>query len=483
MKKSVKVILTILILAAVAAGSLFYMMMPLPVRMTEISPRSAELSFSEQGVVSAGGTILVFPLAQGEISELHVREGQVIRAGDVLVSVDDAALRLRLEQVQSGIQSLEAQLDNVSIEAASIRQNLQSTLGSLQGELRAINAQAAQSNSAFANHEEILREQTRVQQVLITGHERDIERVEENLRHAQLLYASGAMARVDYEAAASAVTTAIAQLEAAEGQMAIIAAGGTQSTAEHFEGIRASLNAQIAGINGQLSMDTTTAARAHFEALIAIEELNAASIMREIENTQITAPANGIVTTLHAQNTNFINAAQPVAEITLDASPVVEVYVSTQDVSSINIGDRVRLVLRQRMSDVEFYGYVAEIDNTAVVRFSALGVEERKVKVTIDPQVPAGVELGAGFAVDVTFFVFYEENRIVVPRTAVFRDNGVDMVWAISGSEGALRATPVVTGMELRTDIIIESGIGAGYFVVNNANNSDLREGVRVIND
>jgi len=483
MKKSVKIILTILILAAAAVGSVFYMTLPLPVRMTEISPRSAELSFSEQGVVNAGGTILVFSSAQGEISELHVREGQSIRAGEALVSVDDTGLRLRLEQVQSGIQSLEAQLDNVSIEAASIRQSLNSTLGSLQGELRAINAQAAQSNSAFANHEEILREQTRVQQVLITQHERDLTRVEENLRHAQLLYASGAMPRVDYAAAASAVTTAMAQLEAAEGQMAIIAAGGTQSTAEHFEGIRASLNAQIAGIHGQLATDTTTAARAHFEALIAIEKLSAQAIKRDIENALITAPASGIITTLHAQNTNFISTAQPVAELMLDASPVVEVYVSTQDVSSINIGDRVRLVLRQRMNDIEFYGYVSEIDNAAVVRFSALGVEERKVSVTIEPQIPTGTELGAGFAVDVTFFVFYEENRIVVPRTAVFRENGVDMVWAISGSEGALRAVPVVTGMELRTDIIIESGLGAGYFVVNNANNSDLREGVRVINE
>jgi len=483
MKKSVKIILAILIGVAIIVGGAFYMMMPLEVRMSEIQPRVAELSFTEQGVVSRGELVLVMPSTQGEISRLHVREGQEVRAGDALVSVDDAGLRLRLEQVQNGIRSLEAQRDNVSVEAESIRQNLRTTLGSLQGELRAIDAQAMQSNHAFVNQEEVTREQIRVQQVLISGHESELVRLEENLNRSRLLYESGALARVEFEAASAAVDATETLLEAARGQLTIISAGTAQNAGEHFEGIRASLNAQIAGINGQLQVDQTTATKAHFEAMIAIEELNAQGIERDIENAVVRAPISGIITNLHAQNTNVISGAAPVAEITAFDTPMIDVYVSTQDISAIDIGDRVRLVFRQRMNDVEFYGYVVAIDNMAVVRFSALGVEERKVNVVVEPRLPEGVTLGAGFSVDVTFFVLYEQDRIVVPRTAVFRDDGVDMVWAVSGAEGTLRAVPVVTGMEMRTDVIIESGLSIGYFVVNNANNADLREGVRVVNE
>jgi len=483
MKKSVKIILVALIAIAAVVGTVFYMMMPLQVRMTEVRPQSAELSFTEQGIVSVGESVLVFPVAFGEIRELYAREGQVVQVGEPLLSVDSTELELRLEQVQSSVRSLEAQRDNVSVEAAHVRQNLQTALGSLRGELIALDAQAAGSDRAFLSQEEITREQARIQQVVITEHERELARAEENLRNAQQLYAAGAMARVDYNAASALVTSVSAQLDSAVGQMTIISAGTTQNNAEHFEGIRSSLNAQISGINQQLAMDTTAAARAHFEALIAIEELNVIRLERDIENAVITAPISGTISTFHAQNTNFINGVEPVAKITTTDTPTVEVYVSTQDVGGINIGDRVRLVLRQRINDIEFYGYITHIDNTAVVRFSALGIEERKVAVQIEPQIPEGLELGAGFAVDATFFLLYEDNRIVVPRTAVFRSDGNYMVWVASGDGGVLERRSVTVGMELRTDVIIESGLSTGEFVINNANNSDLREGVRVVNE
>jgi HlyD family secretion protein len=213
-----------------------------------------------------------------------------------------------------------------------------------------------------------------------------------------------------------------------------------------------------------------------------VEELNAEQIKREIANTVVTAPVDGMITALHAQNTNFITAASPVAEITTLDDIEINVYVSTQDISSIRTGDRVGLTLRQRANDIEFYGIVSEIESTAVVRFTALGVEERKVNVKIAPEIPEGAELGDGFAVDTTFFLFREENRLVVPRTAVFKADGNDMVWLVT-SGGTAEAVPVVTGMELRTDIVIESGLSAGDFVINDANNADLRDGVKVVRE
>ena len=509
MKKPIKFGIIGLILLASVAGGAYYMMMPIPVRMTQIVAQTAELSFTEQGVVTAESTVSVFSVAQGELNGLFVREGQEVREGDILLSVDDSAIRLQLEQAKSGIRSLEAQLANVDVENAALRQSLQTARSSLQGELQAINAQASESSRAVANHMEATGEQLRVQQILIDRYQSELNRVQENFRRIQTLYNSGVVTRTDFEAASSAITAAETQLEAAEGQLAVIAAGTPQNQAEHFEGIRTSLNAQIAGINQQLAQDTTTAARAHLEALIAIEQATVARLEREIANTMVAAPITGIVTALHAKNTNFISAAAPVAEITAAGRVTVNVYVSTQDIGSIWIGDSVGLTIRQRLEDIEFAGDIVGIDSTAVVRLTALGVEERKVNVRIEPRQPEreiggqsvfepGLDynteqrpmpeqpgfLGIGLAVDVTFYVFREENRIIVPRTAVFRDGGQYMVWAVRGSDsGTVEAVPVVTGLELRTDIIIESGLNEGDFVVNDANNADLRSGARVINE
>lgn len=484
MKKSVKFIIIGVVVLASIVGGIFYMMMPLPVRMTEVVLQTALLSFTEQGTVTAGGTVLVMPNTQGEISTLYVREGQRVNEGDPLVSVSSESLQLRLEQAQSSLVGLEAQLANVSVEVEYNRQNLRTRLDSLQGERRALDAQAAQASRTQANQAEALAERINAQLIEVRRLEVVAERAEEALRRTQILYQNGVMALVEVEAAETALTTAEAALEAAVSQLAIIEAGADIDSTQHFEGMRASLDAQIAGINTQLNQDNTTATRVNIESQIAVAGLNITQIERDIENSLISAPTSGVITTFHAQNTNVITQAAPVAEITLDENPRIEVYVSTQDINSIHVGDTVSLTLRQRASDIEFFGTITEIDTTAVVRFTALGIEERKVSVTINPETPQGLDLGVGFSVDVSFDIFREENQIVIPRTAVFRDNGTDAVWVVTGgSEGEITATPVVTGTELRTDIVILNGLNPGDFVVNDANNLDLTDGTRVVRE
>ncbi|MCL1863150.1 MAG: HlyD family secretion protein [Defluviitaleaceae bacterium] len=480
MKKPIKYTIIAIIVLATIAGSVFYMLQPQAVRMTEMRRRTAELSFTEQGVVVAENTMLVFSAAQGELIELYVNEGQSVVAGDPLIRVDTTALQLQLTQVQSRIIGLEAQLANVDVEDANARRTLETTRTSLHGELRSINAQAAEAYRGFASHQEAVDEQLRVQQILIDRHYADVALANENLTRIRILYNAGVVARVEYEGAQTAVQTAESLLESARGQMAIIAAGTSQNSAEHFEGIRASLEAQIEGINRQLASDLTTAVRANFESLIAVEQANVARLEHELQNAVVVAPTGGIVSTLHAQNTNFIGAAALVAEITVPGGRMIEVYVSTQDVASINEGDMVGLTLRQRAGDIFFPGDIVEIGDTAVTRFTALGVEERKVNVRIMPDAPDNVNFGIGYGMDATFFVYREENMLTVPRTALFRQDAVDMVWAVQGSDGVAEARAVTIGMELRTETVILSGLSEGEFVINDANNRDISQGTRV---
>ena len=481
MKKSIKFTLIGLVALAIIAGSIYYMMMPIPVRMTEIQPQVAELSFTEQGVVTAENTVLVFPIVHGELSSLYVREGQQVRAGDALLSIDDTSLQLQLAQVESGIRGLEAQLANLDVEQNRIRQDLQSTRNALQGELQAINAQAADTQRAISNQNEVVAEQTRLQNILIEQSQNDANLARENFTRVQYLHNSGVATRSEFEAAETNLSRAEAALEASQHELAIISTGNMRDNSDYFAGVRASINARIAGINQQLNQDFTTQTAAQLDAMIDIERANAAQIERQLQNTIISAPTDGIVTILHAQGANVVSAAQPVAEITVPGGMYVDVYVSTQDTSTIQVGDTVRMTLRQRTDDIEFEGRIVEIGSTAVVRLSALGIEERKVSVTIQPHLPADLNLGIGYAVDVSFYVYREENQLLVPRTALFRDNGQYMVWRVQNGEA--QAIPVETGTNLRTETVILSGLVPGDFVVNDANNQDLRDGARLTNE
>ena len=477
MKKTAKYILAVIIAVGAVGAGIFYVIQPVSVRLTEISPQRAELFFTEQGIVSMGGTVQVFPTVQGEVVRRFIQEGQLVQRYQPLIAIDNTTTQIKIEQARHGIRGLRAQLENIDIEAEIIRQNLQTTLNSLQSELAVINAQAAQSNLAYENQAEIKAEQLRIQQVITEQHRHEVIRATDNLQRVNLLYTAGIAPGVDYDTAQAALNAAVSQYEAAQGQLALIAAGAVINNDEHFNAMRAAINTQIAGINQQLTQDTTSAARTHFEALIEVEQINLTLLELQMYNYVVSAPVGGFVSSF--PNTNFASPASPIAEMTIWGDPVIEVYVSTQDIISLN--DQVRLTLRRRIEDIEFYGTVSAVSGTAVVRLTPLGIEERKVRVRITPDIPEGVQLGAGFAVDTTFFILREEEQIVVPRTAVFRADGAYNVWLVQN--GVASATQVTTGTELRTDVIITSGLQPGSYVITDANNVNIQEGTRVIDE
>ncbi|MPN49865.1 hypothetical protein SDC9_197489 [bioreactor metagenome] len=111
---------------------------------------------------------------------------------------------------------------------------------------------------------------------------------------------------------------------------------------------------------------------------------------------------------------------------------------------------------------------------------SPLGLEERKVKIEVTPSISLTEEkIGIGYDVDVQFLLYKEENSLAVPKTALFKDNGIDKVWIVNGR--ALHAIEVKTGMDLRTETVILSGLESDSFVVTGSNDEILKEGLKVV--
>ncbi|MCL2165975.1 MAG: HlyD family efflux transporter periplasmic adaptor subunit [Clostridiales bacterium] len=419
MKKNVKRILLGLAILVAVGGGLYYAMMPTPVALTQVIPGTAELSFTEQGLYAAGNILTVYPLVQGRLLEVSVAEGQSVRAGDVLCVVDPEPMQQGIERIRGSIRGYEAQVG-------------------------AAESQQRSSNAGIG-------EQTRLQTILIAQNRRNLEVAQEDLARAELLYEAGALAKIDVDNLSALVAQYASALEANEQQLAVIAAG--------------------AGASGLAD---------YYRALIEAEEISIAQLEKDIENCHVRTPVSGVVTGLYAKGTNYITAGAPVAVITVLEGGAIEVYVSTRDVSSVRPGDQVALTLKRREGNLEFAGRVDQVESNAEIRLSALGLEERRVKVRVtpDPASAADITLGAGYDVDVRFIVYREENKLTIPKTALFQDDGSDMVWVIR--DGKALPVPVVKGMELRTSYVIESGLTAGEAVVTDANNEALKNGLKV---
>lgn len=155
----------------------------------------------------------------------------------------------------------------------------------------------------------------------------------------------------------------------------------------------------------------------------------------------------------------------------------VAAEVLSQDAVRIRPGTRV--LLEQWGGDTPLEAVVRQVDPEGTTRVSALGVEERRVRVLADlasrPTAYAG--LGPGYRVLARFVVWEDEDALRVPTAALFPHDDGWAVFAVEGRRASLR--PVTIGQEAGLATEVASGLEEGDVVIVHPGN-DVGDGVRV---
>jgi HlyD family secretion protein len=108
-------------------------------------------------------------------------------------------------------------------------------------------------------------------------------------------------------------------------------------------------------------------------------------------------------------------------------------------------------------------GRVRYVEPAAFTKFSALGVEEQRVNVVIElPGPMAG--LGDGFRVETGVVVHQTESALTVPVSAIFRESGSWMVFAVV--EGRIQRRRVELGERSSEVVEVIDGLAEGDEVV-----------------
>ncbi|MBC7326389.1 MAG: efflux RND transporter periplasmic adaptor subunit, partial [Moorella sp. (in: Bacteria)] len=108
---------------------------------------------------------------------------------------------------------------------------------------------------------------------------------------------------------------------------------------------------------------------------------------------------------------------------------------------------------------------------------SALGLVERRVKVTIQPEgnLP---ELRPGYTLDVEFSVLEQHDKLAVPKTCLFPYEDGEALWVVR--DGRAQIQKIEKGMETDELIVIEQGLQPGDIVIKNPHLEGLEVGKRV---
>lgn len=466
MKKPVKIIGAIvlaLLAAGVAAASV---LSPLAVKATTLEAAAAKVTFTEQGIYVYNRSMTVYPQISGEVLEVKASTGRAVKKGDVLAVVSANDYEYQIKELESGIAGYQAQINNLYTQESENKNTLYASRESLLGQIAEIDA----AFKDIKKGAKTLERQLELQDSIIAQNRSLVSLLRQDYSDARDFYSGDfdspelRAAREAYNQAQNALDASLQQYEQMKNSI-----NGTLG----MEVQRDSLEAQLKLVDERIGKSGTWAMQQYYNAMIEGAKSNIESMSEKLGQANITAPMDGVVDKLPIEDANVISQASAVAVIC--AEPVVEVYVPIREIDGVHIGDAVELIISRRIGDETFTGTVTLIEEEAETRISALGVEERKVRVLIKPQED---KLRIGYGMDVKFTVFEQQNAIVVPKTAVFEKDGKDMVWLIENGAAVLR--PVEKGIETRDGYAINSGLSSGDMIVTDANTDGLKEGKNI---
>jgi HlyD family secretion protein len=286
-------------------------------------------------IISAPGRIesddaAVAAKASGRIREITVREGDQVKAGQVIATLDDEQVKARVDQAQSNVAQAEARLSRARHEVAVLQAQLeQSRLGvnqsrmDAEGRVSQAQAQVAAAEASLARADADYK-QARA----------DAERFTTLAEQGDAPAREGEQARAAADAHKAVVQAARKQVEAARG--ALLA---TKASLDN-PAIRA---AQAAAVEQQIRQAQADIQSAEAEAGRARAQLQEALANRN--DLRIVAPFDGTVATRSAEPGEVVSPGKPIMTIVNLSHVYLRAFIPEGEIGRVRAGQTARVYL------------------------------------------------------------------------------------------------------------------------------------------
>lgn len=375
MKKTTLGILSVVVLAALYFGYTKISFM--------LNNENTENSQLETSIVP------VAPKVAGYVTEVLVKDNQLVKAGDTLVKIDDRDQRLRVMQAEVNLKNAEANVMYIRANKNAVGANVNTSEANLQ----AVSAGVEVSNASVATAEANL-ESARVRVWKAT---QDFNRYAALLKEKSVTPQQYDAAKAEKELAESALHVVEKQLQAAQLQAA---ASGKQTAIGNSQ--KSAAQSQVIAAQNQIALAETQVEQRRVELDMARLQLS---------YYVVTAPISGYVSKKNVQIGQFINVAQPVMSL-VDADNiwVVANFKETQ-VAHMQVGQKVKLKI-DAYKPREFEGTIESFAAATGSKFSLLPpdnatgnfvkvVQRVPVRIVLDQKTSPEMPLRPGMSVEV----------------------------------------------------------------------------------
>ncbi len=277
-----------------------------------------------------GDDSAVSPKTSGRIIEIRVREGDTIKAGDTIATLDDAQVRAREDQARAALAGAEARVKSANDQIAVYQQELQQN--ELMTEQSKVDAagRVRQAEADLAAAESDLAQQ----QASLKLAQFDDDAYQKLVKTGAVSERQGKVASTTAAQQTAAVAAANRRLEAARGALTTAQANLSNPGIRTFQAD--TVRKQIDQQRGEIASAIAAAQQARFQ--LAEAEDNRQDLI-------ITAPFDGTVMTRAAEPGEVVTAGTAIVTL-LDMSKVyLRGFVPEGQIGKVKIGQPARVYL------------------------------------------------------------------------------------------------------------------------------------------
>src|SRR5262245_3784681 len=375
-KKTVLILIAAVVVGAITLSALK------PKDPTKVVTAKAERLPELKSVVSATGELRAKEFVDlqaevdGIITEVLVREGDVVKQGDVLLRIDDQRFETVVDSARAQVGAGEADARNAEVGVATAEANL------------------AGEKTALAGVK-VEFEQAKISR----------ERAEQSFRRKEEMFQSNLIGGEEYEVAVSEARLAQQRFEWNKARIE-----------------QAEANVRAVGTRVQAAVAAKEAACSRVEA----EKARLASAINEMGKTVIRAPLSGLITKLNVEKgeravpgiqSNPISTLMTIADMSVIEA---EIQVDEADLVHVTVGAPAEVEL-DAIRDVKFPGVVSEIGQSpiqTVSQSSSTSQEGKDFKVVVRLTSPPPT-LRPGFTATADIVTAVRTDCLVVPLQAL----------------------------------------------------------------
>ncbi|MGG4456934.1 HlyD family efflux transporter periplasmic adaptor subunit [Brevibacillus porteri] len=289
------------------------------------------------GVIEGTEVDLSFKMG-GSIEQLSLKEGDEVKAGQVVATLNSAEILAKKEQAEAAYKLSLVKLDQAK-KGVSVTDN--SSNAQVDQAKAAVSSAQAQldANKNGARSEEITQLKAKLQAAQTSN-----QIAATNLERMKKLMAEGAVPQVKVEEAQMQADKAQAEFKAAEEQLKMAQTGSRKEQVDaaqaQLDQAKAAYNQAVAG-RGQVGLkelDVKSAEANVMQAKGALTEMEA-----YVNNTKLSAPVDGIVKAVAVQKGELVSQGFTVLTLQTKSDNYVKFYVNEYMLANVKTGDQVKL--------------------------------------------------------------------------------------------------------------------------------------------